>query len=165
MVFGPVVQYRALLRDGKAHWIWRRDLATVMDRLSARIKNYLPSSIARAPAPVDVIPIHEQVFIEQAHRIQEVVKHPAATGIAIVARPEELPVSEAIDAVTTLAREWRNAAIAAVLSIIESMTPPKMWPRLFASCGIMRCVVSRADSFTVLASRADISQLPSHHDH
>ena len=70
MVFGPVVQYRALLRDGKAHWIWRRDLATVMDRLSARIKNYLPSSIARAPAPVDVIAIHEQAFIEQSYFVK-----------------------------------------------------------------------------------------------
>lgn len=39
---------------------------------------------------------------EQAARIQEVVAHPAATGIVIVARPEELAVTEAIEATQTL---------------------------------------------------------------
>jgi anion-transporting ArsA/GET3 family ATPase len=39
---------------------------------------------------------------ERAARIQEVVSHPAATGIAVVARPEELAVSEAVETVATL---------------------------------------------------------------
>ncbi|MGD9571236.1 MAG: ArsA family ATPase [Thermoleophilia bacterium] len=39
---------------------------------------------------------------DQAARIREVVTHPAATGIVIVALPEELAVSEAIEAATTL---------------------------------------------------------------
>lgn len=39
---------------------------------------------------------------DQATRIQEVVSHPAATGIAIVALPEELAVSEAVEAATIL---------------------------------------------------------------
>jgi anion-transporting ArsA/GET3 family ATPase len=39
---------------------------------------------------------------DQAARIQEVVSHPAATGIVIVALPEELAVSEAIEAAATL---------------------------------------------------------------
>ena len=39
---------------------------------------------------------------DQAARIQEVVSHPAATGIALVARPEELPVTEAVEAAATL---------------------------------------------------------------
>lgn len=42
-------------------------------------------------------PVHDQ-----AARIQEVVSHPAATGIVIVALPEELAVTEAIEAATTL---------------------------------------------------------------
>jgi anion-transporting ArsA/GET3 family ATPase len=41
---------------------------------------------------------------DQARRIQEVVQHPAATGIVVVALPEELAVSEAIEAVGTLRR-------------------------------------------------------------
>jgi anion-transporting ArsA/GET3 family ATPase len=39
---------------------------------------------------------------EQASRIQEVVSHPAATGIVIVALPEELAVAEAVEAAETL---------------------------------------------------------------
>lgn len=39
---------------------------------------------------------------DQAARIHEVVSHPAATGIALVARPEELAVSEAVEAAQTL---------------------------------------------------------------
>jgi anion-transporting ArsA/GET3 family ATPase len=39
---------------------------------------------------------------EQAARIQEVVSHPAATGIVIVALPEELAVSEAVEAAAIL---------------------------------------------------------------
>jgi anion-transporting ArsA/GET3 family ATPase len=39
---------------------------------------------------------------EQAARIQEVVSHPAATGIVIVALPEELAVAEALEASATL---------------------------------------------------------------
>ena len=42
-------------------------------------------------------PIHDQ-----ADRIEQVVTHPAATGVAVVARPDELPVGEACDAVARL---------------------------------------------------------------
>jgi anion-transporting ArsA/GET3 family ATPase len=42
-------------------------------------------------------PIHDQ-----ADRIEQVVQHPAATGVAVVARPDELPVGEACDAVERL---------------------------------------------------------------
>lgn len=41
---------------------------------------------------------------DQARRIQEVVQHPAATGIVVVALPEELAVSEAVEAAATLRR-------------------------------------------------------------
>jgi anion-transporting ArsA/GET3 family ATPase len=50
---------------------------------------------------------------DQAARIQEVVAHPAATGIAIVARPEELAVAEAVEASAAL-RE-RGLPLAAVV--------------------------------------------------
>jgi anion-transporting ArsA/GET3 family ATPase len=39
---------------------------------------------------------------DRAARIQEVVTHPAATGVAVVARPEELAVSEAVETVAAL---------------------------------------------------------------
>src|SRR5205823_6498289 len=45
-------------------------------------------------------------------RIEEVVRHPAATGVVVVARPEELPVSEAIDTVAALRRGGLPAAVA-----------------------------------------------------
>ena len=52
---------------------------------------------------------------DQAARIQEVVSHPAATGVAIVARPEELAVSEAVEAAAAL-RERGLPVAAAVLN-------------------------------------------------
>jgi anion-transporting ArsA/GET3 family ATPase len=48
---------------------------------------------------------------DQAARIEEVIHHPSATGIAVVARPEELPVSEAIDTVAALRRRRLPAAL------------------------------------------------------
>src|SRR6185312_6905331 len=50
--------------------------------------------------------------------------------------------TRSIDAVTTDARLCRNAAIAAVLSIIERITPPNTCPMLFACSGIMSSDVS-----------------------
>lgn len=39
---------------------------------------------------------------DQAEAIEKVVRHPAATGIAVVATPEDLAVTEAVEAVETL---------------------------------------------------------------
>lgn len=55
-------------------------------------------------------PIHDQ-----AERIQQVITHPAATGVAVVAKPDELPVGEALDAVERL-RELRIPVAATVLN-------------------------------------------------
>lgn len=52
---------------------------------------------------------------DQAARIQEVVSHPAATGIMIVARPQELAVAEAIEA-TQILRGHGLPVAAAVLN-------------------------------------------------
>ncbi len=52
---------------------------------------------------------------DQAARIQQVVTHPAATGVAIVARPEELAVAEAVEASAAL-RERGMPVAAAVLN-------------------------------------------------
>src|SRR5437899_6750790 len=61
--------------------------------------------------------------------------------------------TRSIDAVTTLARLWRNAQMAAVLSIIDSTTPPNTCPMLFASPGIMSSDVSCMLSLTALIAR------------
>lgn len=52
-------------------------------------------------------PIHEQ-----AGRIEQVIRHPAATGVALVALPDELPVSEAIDAHEALLARGLPVALA-----------------------------------------------------
>src|SRR5579863_8452596 len=69
MVLLPVVQHRFLLRHGKADRKRRRNLAAVMYSLSAGIEHHLPSGVARSPAPIHVVPIHEQVFVKQAYGI------------------------------------------------------------------------------------------------
>lgn len=69
-------------------------------------------------------PIHHQ-----AERIQQIVTHPAATGVAVVARPEELPVSEAAEAVETLTRDGYPVA-AVVLNGVHAapFTPAEVAP-------------------------------------
>ncbi|WP_217915004.1 ArsA-related P-loop ATPase [Miltoncostaea marina] len=52
---------------------------------------------------------------DQAARIQEVVTHPAATGVVIVALPEELAVTEAVEAAALL-REHSLPVAATVLN-------------------------------------------------
>ncbi len=52
-------------------------------------------------------PIHDQ-----AGRIEQVIRHPAATGVALVALPDELPVSEAVDAHSALSERGLPVALA-----------------------------------------------------
>jgi len=78
---------------------------------------------------------------DQAARIEEVVRHPAATGIAVVARPEELPVSEAIDTVAALRRNGLPAAVA----VMNAVTPQRF---------------SESDAVALAAARAAIDGRP-----
>jgi hypothetical protein len=64
VMLGPAVQDRPLLRDRKANGIRRRGLASVMNCLCARVEHDLPSFIPTAPAPIHVIAIHKQTFIQ-----------------------------------------------------------------------------------------------------
>jgi anion-transporting ArsA/GET3 family ATPase len=58
---------------------------------------------------------------EQAAKIEQVIHHPAATGVAVVAIPEELAVSEAIEATAALrARDLPVAA--AVINAVRAST-------------------------------------------
>jgi anion-transporting ArsA/GET3 family ATPase len=72
-------------------------------------------------------PIHDQ-----AARIREVVVHPAATGIAIVARPEELAVSEAVDAAATLRERGMPLAAAVLNGVRDARFRPEEEPALAA---------------------------------
>ncbi|HWH14075.1 MAG TPA: ArsA family ATPase [Miltoncostaeaceae bacterium] len=75
-------------------------------------------------------PIHDQ-----AARIHEVVTHPAATGVVVVARPEDLPVTEAAEAVATLRGDGFPVA-AAVMNAVEPVRfVPQEEPALRAAAG------------------------------
>lgn len=58
---------------------------------------------------------------EQAAKIEQVIHHPAATGVAVVAIPEELAVSEAIEAVAAL-RERDLPVAAAIVNGMRAST-------------------------------------------
>jgi len=60
-------------------------------------------------------PIHDQ-----AGAIEKVIRHPAATGIAVVARPEELAVTEAVEAVSTLREAGLPVACAVMNGVRRS---------------------------------------------
>ena len=61
---------------------------------------------------------------DQAARINEVISHPAATGIVVVARPEELAVSEAIDAVALL----RGAGLPVAATVLNGVRADRFSP-------------------------------------
>jgi len=58
---------------------------------------------------------------DQAARIQEVVSHPAATGIVIVARPHELAVAEAIEATQTM----RGHGLPVAAAVLNGVHPER----------------------------------------
>lgn len=58
---------------------------------------------------------------DQAARIQEVVSHPAATGIVIVALPEELAVSEAVEAAGIL----HGHGLPVAAAVLNGVRPPR----------------------------------------
>jgi anion-transporting ArsA/GET3 family ATPase len=61
---------------------------------------------------------------DQAARIQEVVSHPAATGIVVVARPLELAVTEAVEAVGTLRAQGLPVAAAVLNGVLPARFSP-----------------------------------------
>ena len=61
---------------------------------------------------------------DQAARIHEVVSHPAATGIVVVARPEELAVSEAVEAVGIL----RADGLPVAATVLNGVREPRFAP-------------------------------------
>ena len=61
-------------------------------------------------------PVHDQ-----ADRIEQVISHPAATGVALVARPDELPVGEALDAVERL----DELGVPVAAAILNATTPQR----------------------------------------
>ena len=61
---------------------------------------------------------------DQAARIQEVVSHPAATGIVIVARPQELAIAEAIEATGTL----RGHGLPVAAAVLNAVHPERFSP-------------------------------------
>jgi anion-transporting ArsA/GET3 family ATPase len=61
---------------------------------------------------------------DQAARIQEVISHPAATGIALVARPEELAVTEAVEAAGIL----RDAGLPVAATVLNGVRDARFAP-------------------------------------
>ena len=70
VMFAPVIENGFLLRDREAHRIRCGDFASVMNRPRAGKEDDLPSRLPASAAPIDVVAIHEEVFIEQAHFVE-----------------------------------------------------------------------------------------------
>jgi anion-transporting ArsA/GET3 family ATPase len=81
---------------------------------------------------------------DQAARIQEVIAHPAATGIAIVARPEELAVSEAVEAAGLLRGRGLPVAAAILNGVRDARFAAVEEPALAAVAAAQDGPVSRA---------------------
>lgn len=61
---------------------------------------------------------------DQAERINQVITHPAATGIVVVARPDELPVTEAIETADHL----RDAGLPVALAVMNGVRRRRFAP-------------------------------------
>jgi anion-transporting ArsA/GET3 family ATPase len=72
---------------------------------------------------------------DQAARIHEVVSHPAATGIVVVARPAELAVSEAVEAVGILRADGLPVAATVLNGVREARFGPEEREALAAAAG------------------------------
>jgi len=96
---------------------------------------------------------------EQAGKIEQVIHHPAATGVAVVAIPEELAVSEAIEAVEALRQRDLPVAAAVINAVRASqMTAADEAPlRAVAdgTAGEAERAAARAAIDTLVAARHD----------
>jgi anion-transporting ArsA/GET3 family ATPase len=95
---------------------------------------------------------------DQAARIQEVVSHPAATGIAIVARPEELAISEAVEAAGALRERGLPVAAAVLNGVRGERFRPEEEPALAGLAATANGPPSRAAAAALrhlAAQRAD----------
>jgi anion-transporting ArsA/GET3 family ATPase len=61
---------------------------------------------------------------DQSDAIEKVIRHPGATGIAVVARPEDLAMSEALEAIATLRDRGLPVACAVVNAVRRSAFGP-----------------------------------------
>jgi anion-transporting ArsA/GET3 family ATPase len=76
---------------------------------------------------------------DQAERINRVVTHPAATGIVVVARPDELPVTEAIETADVL----RARGLPVVLAVMNAVRAARFTD---AEAGVLRAAAARLDA-------------------
>ena len=89
---------------------------------------------------------------DQAARIHEVVSHPAATGIVLVARPQELAVSEAIEAGQALGQRGLPLAAAVLNGVHRERFSGRDAPAL-------RTVAAAGDGPVAEAARAALRHL------
>src|ERR1700683_1102502 len=75
VMFRPIVQNRLLLSDRKAYWIGGRDFPAVVNRTRARVELPLPASVPTTPAPVDVVPVHEETLVQKSDGIKGFAAH------------------------------------------------------------------------------------------
>ena len=89
---------------------------------------------------------------EQAGRIQQVVSHPAATGIALVARPEELSLTEAVEAAEALRRLGLPVAGAVLNGVRDRRFADDEEP-------VLRALAAGDDRRAAVAGRAGLADL------
>ncbi|MEQ8834828.1 MAG: ArsA family ATPase [Miltoncostaeaceae bacterium] len=95
---------------------------------------------------------------DQAGRIQQVVRHPAATGIAVVAQPEELSVTEAVEAIARL----KELELPVGGAIVNGMRPARFdEPEM----DVLRHLAREADGPAAVAARLAVAhQEAAEHD-
>jgi len=111
VTLGKIWDLAVELRDGRP--VWER---IVVDCPATGHGIALLQIAARVSEMAGQGPIHDQ-----AARIHEVVTHPAATGVVVVARPEDLPVTEAVEAVATL----RGDGFPVAAAVLNGVAPQR----------------------------------------
>lgn len=89
---------------------------------------------------------------DQAERIRQVVSHPGATGIAVVARPEELSITEGLEAVQSL----RDNGLPVAAAVLNGMRPARFGD---ADEAVLAELAGSADTAVATAGRLSLRRL------
>src|SRR5262249_54767986 len=75
VMFRPIIKHGLLLSHGKANRIRGRNLAAVVNGAGAGKEHDLPARLPAPMAPIDIIAVHEQTFVQKPHPIEGFAAH------------------------------------------------------------------------------------------
>jgi hypothetical protein len=80
VVLGPIPQNRFLLQQRESQRIGGRAHRTVVHGYRSGVEHHLPTHLPAAPAPVNILTINEEVFIQETNGLDRLATHHPKTS-------------------------------------------------------------------------------------